>query len=590
MSRWIHITLVLLLIPAIAVLGACSDRDASGTTNGASSPLGATSPIEFHDIARRAGIDKITSCGNVDKRFILETAGSGVAVADYDTDGDLDIYVSTAQTTDAWLAGDRPQANALFRSEGDGTFVDVAEAAGVALRGWFAGSYFVDYDNDGDRDLFLTAWGPNHLLRNEGDGTFVDVSKASGLGASSYWSNGAAFGDLDGDGDLDLYVANYCYYDLADPPFGGNRINWKGVEVLMGPQGLNGEPDQLFRNNGDGTFTDISREAGIEDYTDPLFGFGVVMSDLDTDGDLDIYVANDSVSNYLWRNDGGLHFTEIGSFAGVAANEDSRDQAGMGADAADFDGDGLIDLIVTNFSHDFNTLYRNRGKMIFADATFESNLSDSYDKLVWGAKFLDVDNDGQVDLFTANGHVYPEVNRHPQLKTAFKQSNSLYWNRGGGRFENVSPSAGPGLAIVESSRGLAAADLDGDGDLDLLLTNMEAPLNLLLNDGGNRRSWISVELIGTTSNRDAVGARLTLEAGGVRQVREVNPYGSFLSQSDYRTHFGLGAAETVDRLTIDWPSGFSETLEGIAARSGVTITEGRGITATTAPRASWNTP
>ena len=223
--------LVILAIPAIAILGSCSDRDDPETTDGASNSPAPTSPVSFHDVAARAGIDKVTSCGNVEKRFILETAGSGVAVADYDADGDLDVYVATAQTTDAWLAGERPRANALLRNDGDGTFVDVAEQAGVALRGWFAGSYFVDYDNDGDRDLFVTAWGPNHLLRNEGDGTFIDVSTSSGLGASSYWSNSAAFGDLDGDGDLDLYVANYCYYDLADPPFGGNRISWKGVEV-----------------------------------------------------------------------------------------------------------------------------------------------------------------------------------------------------------------------------------------------------------------------------------------------------------------------------------------------------------------------
>ena len=547
-------------------------------------PGAAAGRIQFIDTAAELGIDIVTTCGNMDKLHLPEVNCTGVAVEDYDNDGDLDFYFSTAQTRDDWLAGNRPKANALYRNNGDGTFTEVAEEAGVALKAWALGAYFVDYDNDSDKDLYVTCRaGPNVLFRNNGDGTFTDVTEASGLAGPPIWSTSAAFGDLDADGDLDLYVTNYCEFDIANPPFEGKRTIFMGMEVLLGPMGLVGAPDHLYRNNGDGTFTNITREAGIDLHPPFSYGMGVVMSDLDQDGDLDIFVANDSVANYLWRNDGGLRFTELAHRAGVATNEDAKDQAGMGADAADYNGDGRTDLFVTNFSHDFNTLYRNEGDLVFTDATFEASLSDSFSPLVWGTKFFDYDNDGRLDLFVANGHVYPEVEEHPHLSTSFKQANTLYWNRGDGSFENRTASAGPGLAIVESTRGAAVADLDRDGDLDLLLTNLDAPPSVLVNEGGNRSSWISLRLVGVRSNRDGVGARLELETNGMRQVREVNPYGSYLSQSSYEVHFGLDKAERVERLVVHWPSGETDELKDLPARTFLTITEGQGVTAESQP-------
>jgi hypothetical protein len=531
--------------------------------------------VRFVDRATEAGLTRPSLCGDPRKEHLVEVNGSGVAVADYDVDGDLDLYVGTSQTRREWAAGEASAANALYRNNGDGTFTDVAAEAGVALRAWSIGVYFVDYDNDGDRDLFVTTWGPNVLFRNEGDGTFTDVSDRAGIAGNSAWSHGAAFGDFDADGDLDLYVTDYCEFDLSNPPLDGARTVWMGLRVLPGPQGLVGDADHLYRNNGDGTFTDVSDTSGIRDVP-PAYGLGVVLSDLDRDGDLDIYVANDAVTNFLWRNDGGGQFSEVGTFSGVATNENAREQSGMGTDAADYDRDGLFDLLVTNFSHDFNTLYRNRGELVFTDATFDAGFKDSYIKLAWGAKFFDYDNDGWLDILVAGGHIYPEVDQAPHLNTGYRQPNTLYRNLGGGRFADVSGAAGPGLASVESSRGLAVADIDRDGDVDVVLTNLDAPPNLLINEGEGRGAWLAVRLVGSRSNRDAIGALIELEAGGTRWVREVNPFGSYLSQSDYDVHFGLGDVTTVDRLDVRWPSGITDTLTGVEVRQLITIHEGRG--------------
>jgi hypothetical protein len=535
--------------------------------------------VTFIDIAPEAGLTLSTRGGNEDKHHLLESTGTGVALADYDGDGDEDIYLTTSQTTDEWMAGKRPRANALYRNDGGGTFDDVAEEAGVDLRAWSAGAYFADYDNDGDKDLFVTTWGPNVLYRNDGDGTFTDVTAEAGVaGAEDAWTSSAGFGDLDGDGDLDLYVVNYCVYDLWDPPLGGALCIWNGLAVYAGPRGFIGQPDMLYRNNGDGTFTDISHDSGI--FRDvPFYGLGVVMSDLDDDGDLDIFVANDSVANFLFRNDGEMRFQEIGAFANVATNEDAKDQAGMGTDAADFDGDGRIDLIVTNFSHECNTVHRNEGNLFFTDATFEVGFRDSFLKLVWGVKFFDYDNDAWLDVYAANGHIYTEVDGEARLNTSYKQVNSLYRNLGGGKFEDVTEVSGPGLAIAECSRGVAVFDVDRDGDRDLLVTNLDSTPSLLRNDGGDRRSWVSFLLRGVRSNRDAVGARLTVETGDHVQVRDANPFGSYQSNSSYEVHFGLAEAETVDRLSIVWPSGESEELTDLPARMFYEITEGQGVTA-----------
>jgi hypothetical protein len=539
--------------------------------------------VTFTDVAASAGVTLFVAAGNVEKHHLLESTGSGVAVADYDGDGDEDLYVCTQQTTDDWLAGRRPRRNALYRNEGNGTYVDVAERAGVALAAWSNGAYFADVDEDGDSDLFVTTWGPDVFYRNRGDGTFEEATARAGLaGDPTSWSASAAFGDLDGDGDLDLYVTNYCVYDLANPPLEGKKAPWKGLMIFPGPIGLEAEADLLFENDGKGRFTEVSKKAGVDDRTRPVYGLGVVMTDLDLDGDLDVYVANDSRGNYLWRNDGGMRFTEIAALAGVATNEDAKEQAGMGTDAADVDGDGLPELVVTNFSHDWNTLYRNQRNLAFRDGTFEAGFKDSYLYLAWGTKFFDYDLDGKLDLFVANGHIYPEVDAHPQLGTTYKQRNLLYRGRGDGTFAEVGAAAGPGMAIVESTRGAAVTDMDRDGDLDLALVNADAPPNLLRNDGGNARAWVALRLRGAAP-RDATGARVTVTAGGRKQVLEVNPYGSYLSTSTATLHVGLGDADSVEAVEIRWPSGKVETVAGLPVRRFVTIEEGRGVVAADAP-------
>lgn len=533
---------------------------------------------EFVDVAPEAGLQLVTVYGNRIKNHLLETTGGGVAVADFDDDGDEDIYLTTGQTADAWLSGRKPLANALYRNDGNGTFTDVAAAAGVDLHEWSNGAYFADFDNDGDKDLLVTAWGANSLFRNDGAGRFTDVTSRAGVGGDpGAWSSSAVFADFDNDGDLDLYVTNYCEYDLRDPPFGGAKMVWKGVVVPRGPHGLAGQADLLYRNDGDGTFTDVTREASNGGMSLPQYGLGAVAADFDDDGDLDLYVANDSRPNKLWRNDGGMRFTEVSAMSGVATNEDSREQAGMGTDVGDYNDDGRPDLVVTNFSHDWNTLYRNEGELFFVDATFESGLRDTYLSLGWGVRFFDYDNDGRLDLFMANGHIYQELDEQPQLNTSYRQSNLLYRNAGGARFSDRTLVSGPGLRIVQSSRGVAVFDYERDGDLDVLVTNIDAPANLLRN-GGTSDGWVSFLLRGTESNRDAIGARLWLETGGRRLPGEVDPFGSYQSQSSYAVHFGLGSNESIERLLLRWPSGREEEIVDLTARRFYTIEEGHGVT------------
>ncbi len=572
----------LALLLLILCLSGCGEKPAAPPAE----PATRSGP-SFIDRAEESGIDVVQVCGNRDKDHLLESTGSGVAIADYDNDGDLDLYFPTAQTRDDWLAGRRPRANALYRNEGDGRFTEAAEEAGVDLRAWSAGAYFVDYDNDGDKDLFVTAWGPNVLYKNNGDGTFTDVTAEAGVaGPANGWSSSAAFGDLDGDGNLDLYVANYTEYDLEHPPFGGERTLWKGLRVYRGPLGFTAQPDRLYRNNGDGTFRDVTAESGTTDAADPKYGLGVVFTDIDDDGDPDLYVANDSQANTLWLNQGNFRFEDIALMAGAATNEDAKEQAGMGTDAGDYDNDGRIDLFVTNFSHDWDTLHKNAGNGMFLDATFSAGLRDTYLDLAWGAKFVDYDNDGFLDLLVANGHIYTEVDSRPQLKTTYNQRNRLFRNLGNGRFQDVTKTAGPGFEPVLSSRGAAVADLDRDGDMDIILTNMDQAPNLLFNEGGNRRNWLQVRLRGTRSNRDAVGARLTLKEGGQTLTREVNPFGSYLSQGAYTVHFGLGSGNEPGTLVIRWPSGEEETIDRLAPNTFVTIVEGKGVVATETTRDS----
>lgn len=513
---------------------------------------------------------------------ILGSIGSGVTVGDYDGDGDEDLYFPHQPTVAEHLAGRPGRPNELYRNNGDGTFTEVAGEAGVALQAWSNSAYFADYDNDGDQDLFVANWGRNTFYANNGDGTFDDRTESTGLGGDDEWTSAAAFADLDDDGLLDLYVVNYCDYDPGDPLQSGIRPVWHGLDVWVGPTGLPGQVDRLYRNAGDATFNDLTEHSGLPRQPG-YYGLGVVAADLDRDKDLDLYVANDSVVNQMWRNDGRMPFVEIGAQSGTATNENADAQAGRGVDAADYDGDGLVDLFVTNLSHNWNTLYVNEGGMRFRDATFEARLAGSWNSAGWGAKFFDFDHDGWLDLGIANGHVYPQVDAHAQTATTLRQPDRLLRNSADGRFEPIDDAAWSQARI---SRGLALLDYDLDGDVDVVITHLDAPASLLRNDGGNARNWISVRLVGVRSSRDAVGARLEIEIPGRTLTRLVNPYGSFQSQSSAAVHFGLGHAEFIDRLTIVWPSRRTQEFTDLRANRFYTIREDSGIASVIDPAES----
>ena len=532
-----------------------------------------TARARFVDVAAEAGLSRQVSPPRA-MEHILESTGSGVAVGDFDGDGNDDLYFPHQPTLADYLAGRQGRANELYRNNGDGTFTEIGEQAGVALHAWSNAAYFADYDNDGDQDLFIANWGSNHFFSNNGDGTFTDRTESAGLaGPSDGWSSAAAFGDLDQDGFLDLFVVNYCAYDPEDPLPSSIQPVWRGLDVFFGPAGLPGQADLLYRNQGNGTFRDISARAGLATHP-KLYGLGLILLDLDRDQDLDLYVANDSVVNQLWRNDGKMPLVEIGAISGTATNENAEEQAGMGADAADYDDDGFIDLFVTNFALDWNTLYISEGGMRFRDGTFEAGLSDSWKYMGWGTKFFDFDHDGRLDLGIANGHIYPQVDEHPGIGSSYRQPNQLLHNIGNGKFEPVADAA---WNEERNSRGLALIDYDNDGDLDVVLTHIDAPPSLLRNDVGNQRNWISIRLEGTTSNRDGIGARLELEIGGRTLTRIVNPYGSFQSQSTSAVHFGLGDAEYIDKLTIYWPSLRTFEYKDLQANRFYTIRERSGI-------------
>lgn len=460
----------------------------------------------------------------------------------------------------------------LYKNAGDMRFESVGKSAGVDQPTWGMGATAIDYDGDGWTDLYLTNYGPNMLYRNDGQAGFDDVGHQAGVDLDS-WSTGAAFGDYDNDGDLDVYVANYL--ELDGDAEAGRRCSWRGVSVFCGPPGLSGARDVYLRNEGPAgawSYTDATAEVGLT--SPPYYGFAALASDLDDDGDLDIYVANDTNQNLYFRNDGG-RFEEIALLNGTALSEDGREQAGMGLAAGDYDGDGDFDLFVTNFSHDNNTLYVNDGQGFFVDRSFSSNLGGASTMgLGWGTGFFDHDNDGDDDLFVANGHVYPAVDEHG-LATRYEQMNQLFDNDGAGRFTDVSSVSGPGMKIRKSSRGSATADLDNDGDLDIVVVNIDDSPTLLRNDGGNVNNWLTVALVGKAWNRQAIGARVTLTTDGRRQSREARAGTGYLSQDDSRMHFGLGQATVADRIVIRWPDGQSDVMEDVAGNRLVWLTEGQ---------------
>ncbi len=532
----------------------------------------------YVDVATKAGITVRNVNGSVtSKHYIIESTGSGVAIIDYDRDGWPDIFLVNGST----LPGAKPSeppTNHLFHNNHDGTFTDVTVKAGLVSTGWGQGACVGDYDNDGFEDIYVTGYGANRLFHNQGNGTFLEVAQQTGVaGSGKEWGTGCAFVDYDRDGKLDLVVANYVHFDLARTTAPGQAAscNWKGVPVMCGPRGLASAPNTLYHNLGNGKFEDVTKASGIEN-TAAHYCFSVTTIDYNLDGWPDLYLACDSTPSILYRNNHDGTFTDVGVDSSVAFNEDGREQAGMGSTAGDYDGDGNLDIFKTNFSDDTSTLYHNNGDGTFTDATFASGLGINTDALGWGASFADVDNDGWLDLLVVNGHVYPEVDS-AMMGTTYREPRFLYYNLGKGRFKDISKSAGPGLTEPRSGRGLAIADLFNDGRLDAVINNLSDFPMLLVNIAANQNHWLGMRLIGTTSNHDAIGARVTLHGDARVWVDEVRSGSSFNSSNDLRLHFGLGAAPRLISIEVRWPSGSDESFAPPASLDHfIEITEGSG--------------
>ncbi len=533
----------------------------------------------FPDVAAEAGLSDVFYCGRDDQKdYILETLGAGVALFDYDNDGYLDAFFVTGSTMEGFPAGKHP-SNQLYRNQRNGTFAKVTRSAGLGSDGWGQGACAGDYDNDGFDDLFVTNFGVNHLYRNNGNGSFEDVTERAGLPGAKRWSTGCAFLDYNLDGRLDLFVANYIIFEKERIPARGTApsCRWKGQAVLCGPRGLPGETNDLYKNLGDGRFQDVSEESGVAAIRD-RYSLSVTTFDFNLDGWPDIYVAVDSKPSILFRNNGDGTFEDVAVFAGVAFNDDGREQAGMGTAAGDFDGDRQQDLVKTNFIDDVANLYRNNGDESFTDLVYSHGMGKNSQYLGWGVGFLDFDNDTWPDLFMVNGHVHPEI--EPLVPgNPYRQRRILYRNIEGKRFEDVSGQVGGGVTAPHSSRGLALGDFDNDGDVDIFINNMNEQPSLLRNDGRNLGGFLSIRLQGVKSNRNGVGALVTVSVGDRRMIQEVRSGSTFMSHSDFRLHFGLGDAKSVDKIEIQWPYADSvETLTGVAANQFITITEGSGIT------------
>ncbi len=545
---------------------------------------GAPLETQFVNVAREAGLRSKTIFGLENKnRFLLETTGCGVAFYDYDHDGWLDIFLVNGTRFDAiWTKADTPVSR-LYKNNRDGTFTDVTLKAGLARTGWGQGCCVGDYDNDGVDDLLVTYWGDCVLYRNNGDGTFTDVSEKTGLSKTTRlttdglrrWNTGCAFLDYDRDGWLDIFIGNYIDFDPKTVPVPeGGECLYKGLKVACGPPGLDGGKNILLHNDGKGNFTDVSEKAGILK-TQGTFALGVLVADFDNDGWPDIYVANDSTSSALYHNNRDGTFTDIAIEAGVAYSADGKPQAGMGVSTADYDGDGYLDIIKTNFAGDTSSLYRNMGNSFFEDRTFQAGLGGNTRFLGWGALFLDYDNDTWSDILLTNGHVYPEV-AETAIEYGYRQRKVLYHNLGNGRFVDVSASGGPGILEKVSGRGCATGDFDNDGDLDVVVNCVNDVPQLLRCDTTLRNTWIKIKCIGTKSNRSAIGARVYCVTGKRKQMDEVRSGGSYISQNDLRIHFGLAKAETAD-IEIHWPSGQVDKLPALAANRIYTAVEGKGF-------------
>jgi len=548
--------------------------------------------VTFTDVAAEAGLGaaKNVSGDPRNKQTLLEEMGCGVALFDYDNDGWLDIFLVNGSTSDPRA---RKPSNYLFRNNRDGTFTDVTEKAGLTYSGWGQACCVGDYDNDGFEDLFVTYWGRNVLYHNNGDGTFTNVSEKAGVaGTASRWGAGCCFLDYDRDGLLDVFVANYVGFHPARAPRPGQAAicRYNEIPVPCGPQGFAGGTNVLYRNRGDGTFEDVSEKSGIvnprgssaavfnERNWRPTgsYGMGAVTADFDNDGWPDIYVACDSAPSLLYHNNHDGTFREVAVAAGCAFDENGAAMSGMGVAAADYDGDGWLDIVRTNFSDQVTTLYRNNGDGTFQDVSLGAGLGINRKYLGFGVGFFDFDNDGWKDIFIANGHVYSQLAAR-KLHITYKQRRILYRNLRDGRFEDVSAGAGAGIMAEHVGRGCAFGDLDNDGGIDIVVNNLDAAPSLLRNDGGSRNNWLLVKCVGTRSNRSAIGARVRVTAGGITQTGEVMSGSSFYSHNDLRLHFGLDKAPAAEKIEIFWPSGLKESLANVPANQIIVIEEGKGV-------------
>jgi hypothetical protein len=543
---------------------------------GAKSSKCAGRPIpQLEDITSKTGIT-FKHTADPAKKYIVESMSGGVIIFDYDRDGWPDIYFTNAPTVEMAIKGQKSRGS-LYRNNHDGTFSDVTDKSGLSSPCFAMGGAVGDYDNDGWPDLYLTCLGGNVLYHNNGDGTFTDVTAKAGV-ADGRWSTGAAFGDYDGDGFVDLMVANYVDFRLNDLPGFGSSPNckYRGMDVQCGPRGLKGAGDSLFHNNGNGTFTEISKSAGVDDPSG-YYGMSVVFADFNNTGRPDIYVANDSTPKFLYKNLGDGKFEDIGLESGTAVSEDGSEQASMGIAIGDYLHTGRPSLYVTNFSDENNLLYRNEGNWNFTDVSYPSGLAlPSLPFVKWGTAFVDVDNDGWLDLITVSGHVYPQVDTLPS-GARYREPKLLQLNQKNGTFCDASEEAGPALKEKHVSRGLAVADLFNDGNMDVVIGDLDGSPMILRNHGMPGRHWVSFELAGTKSNRLALNARIKIVAGGVMQTDEIHSGGSYLSQNDLRVHFGLGEAKKITSVEIHWPSGKIETLGDLAVDQYYSVLEGQGV-------------
>ncbi|HZE70209.1 MAG TPA: CRTAC1 family protein [Pyrinomonadaceae bacterium] len=527
------------------------------------------------DVTKKSGI-RFVHTSAPEKKYIVESMSGGVLLIDYDRDGWLDIYFTNAPTVEMALKGQKSRSM-LYHNNRDGTFTDVTDSAGVGYPGFAMGGAVGDYNNDGWPDIYVTCLSGNVLYRNNGNGTFTDVTRTAGV-ADGRWSTGAAFGDYDGDGFLDLFVANYVDFKFSDlPGFGSSpTCKFRGIDVQCGPRGLKGAGDSLFHNNGDGTFTDVTKQTGTLD-ADGYYGLGVVWSDFNNRGRLDAYVANDSTPNFFYRNDVPNGFAEIGLESGTGVSGDGSEQGSMGIAIGDYLHSGRFAIFVTNFADEYNTLYRNNGNFDFTDVSLAANVAQASRPYVgWGTGFFDLDNDGWLDLLVVNGHVYPQIDTLPS-GARYRQPKLLHMNQGNGSFCDASQRAGTALSDPRVSRGAAFGDLDNDGQIDIVVNDLDGPPMILHNEGDNANHWVTLDLGTTHGNRLAIGARVKIVTGDMVQIDEVRSGGSYLSQNDLRIHFGTGKYRNIDVVEIRWPSGKTEQIKDLVTDKFYSILEGEGV-------------